>query len=92
MQKLARSILSANRKRRSIAVSFALWLLRIIHDIEEGEMNRFSDKLDELDPVATDASRRAYNAVEDEYLDCEYVIGFLLSAIEDLEFAYWEGF
>lgn len=88
MQKLIHSILSANRKRRCLAVGFALWLLRIIHAIEEDEMNRYSDKLDEFDPVPDDASRRSYNAIESDCLDCEYAIGFLVSAIEDLEFAY----
>lgn len=88
MQMLVHSILSASRKRRCRAVSFALWLLRIIHGIEEDEMNRYSDVLDGFGPVSDNVSRRRYNAVEDVYLECECAVGYLISAIEDLEFAF----
>jgi len=86
MLKLFRSILSADRKRRRFAVSLALRLLWVIRDIEKDEMYRFSDMLDDSD--AHTVSRREYNAMEEAYSDCECALGFLDSAIEDLEFAY----
>ena len=88
MSKLFRSILSADRKRRSFAVGLALWLLRLVSDIEQDEMYRYSDKLDEFDSDSGNVSRQVYNAIEEEYLVCECALGFLESAIEDLEYAY----
>jgi len=88
MFKLFRSILSANRNRRRFAVGLALRLLRLIRDIEKDETYRFSDELDEFDSDYQNVSRREYNAIEDDYTECEHTLGFLESAIEDLEYAY----
>ena len=43
MLKLLRSILSVDRKRRNLAVGFALWLLRLVRDIEKDKMDCYSD-------------------------------------------------
>ena len=88
MFKLFRSILSSNRNRRRFAVGLALRLLRLIRDIEKDETFRFSDELDEFDSDFQNDSRREYNAIEDDYIECEHALGFLESAIEDLEYAY----
>jgi len=71
-----------------MAVGFSLWLLRQVCDVEKEETYRNSDRLDELDLNPESISRRAYIAVEDDYLNCECALGFLESAIEDLELAY----
>jgi len=88
MQKFFQSILSANRKRRNLAVSAALWLLRIVRDIEKGEMYRFEHECNVYDWDSESISTHAFEVLESEYLLCECALGFLESAIEDLEFAY----
>ena len=88
MHKLLCFILSVNRKRRSLAVRLVLCVLRIIHGIEEDELNRYSDILDEFNSVFDTVSQQSYNEAEDDCINCEFVLGFLISAIEDLEFAY----
>jgi hypothetical protein len=85
---LFQSILSANRKRRSLMVRGALWLLRSVRDVENDELCRYSDKLDNFYSESSSVSRHIYIAVEEEYLSCEAALEFLNSAIEDLEFAY----
>ena len=90
MLKFFRTILFTDRKRRSLAVRLALWLLRLIHDIEKDEAYYYSDRLDkfDLDSHTHNFSRCDYIAIEEKYSECEYTLGFLESAIEDLEFAY----
>ena len=88
MLKLFRSILSADRKRRSLAIALALRLLRLIHDIEKDELYRYSDKLDEFDLDSEKVHSCDYTAIEEECSNCEYALGYLECAIEDLEFAY----
>ena len=88
MLKLFRAFLSTDRKRRSLAVGFAIWLLRLVCDIENDEMNRYSDRLDEFDSDSHNVPLCDYNAAEEGYTECESILGFLESAIEDLEFAY----
>jgi len=91
MQKLFRSFLSANRKRREKAAGFALRLLRLLRDVEETEMYRYSDELDKIDLYNGDygcVHNREYAAIEDECTNCECALGFLECAIDDLKFAY----
>jgi len=88
MKTLLRAILSAKRKRREVTVGASLWLLRIVRDIENAEMDRHSDLLDELDLSPGVCSSR-YTAVEDDYSECELSLDFLDSAIDYLESAYW---
>ena len=88
MLRLLRSILSADRKRRGLAVGLALRLLRLVRDIEYDEMYRYSDRLEELDLNSHNVSPRDYTAIEEMCSECECALGFLDSAIEDLEFAY----
>ena len=88
MKKLFRSFLAKSRKRRCLALRAALWLLRLLRDVEKDDMWRYSDLLDSFDFEGREVSRREYNAVEDEYISCEYVLGTFESAIEDLEFTY----
>ena len=88
MLKLFHYILSTGRKRRCFAVSAALWLLRSVRDAEKDEACRYSDKLDGFDLHSENISRLDYAETEDAYLNCEDSLGFLESAIEDLEFAY----
>jgi len=51
-------------------------------------LDLYSDRLDEFDSDSQNASRSDYIAAEEGYSECEYILGFLESAIEDLEFAY----
>jgi len=88
MLKFFRTILFTDRKRRSLAVRLALRLLRLIHDIEKDEAYYYSDRLDKFDLDSHNISRCDYIAIEEKYSECEYTLGFLESAIEDLEFAY----
>jgi hypothetical protein len=90
MKKLFHSILSANRKRRDVVVTFALWVLRQVRDVEKDEMHRYSDKLDEhVVPEPESVFGREYAEIEDEYSNCEYSLGVLEYAIESLEFNRW---
>jgi hypothetical protein len=88
MNKLFRFILSTGRKRRITVVGIALWLLRQVRDIEEGELWRHSDKLDKIDLEHDKISFREYTTIEEECSNCECALGFIDSAIEDLEYAY----
>jgi len=88
MQKLLRAFFLADRRRRSLAVELALWLLRIIWDIERSEADRFYDRLVELDSDSQDVSPREYAAAEENCSLSEFTRDYLESAIEDLEFAY----
>lgn len=89
---LLRSLLSASRKRRNLAVSTALWLLRQVRDVEKDEMHRYECTLEKLDSEPKCVSKREYAAIEDEYTECEYALGVIDYAIEDLELAYCERF
>jgi len=86
------SILAASRKRRNLTVSAALWLLRQVRDVEENEMRRYEIELYKLDSEPESVSMREYAAIEDEYSECEYALGVIDYAIEDLELAYCERF
>lgn len=88
VSKLLRGFLSASRKRRCMMVSFTVWLLRQVCAVENDEMLRFSDKLDEFNLNRAVVPKHSYIAVEDEYLNCECVLETLESAIDDLGFAY----
>jgi len=88
MRKLLCPILLAGRARRGRAVGIALWLLRLVRDVEKEEMYRYSDELDKLDLEHESIPKRVYAALEEESITCEYVLGTLDEAIEDLEVAY----
>jgi len=88
MLKLLMAPLTSNRKRRCRAVSAAIWLLRIIYDIETAEMNRYSNLLDEFDFTPGKASKHEYALTEEECISSECALGFLECAITDLEYAY----
>jgi len=88
MLKLLKSTLTSNRKRRCRALSAAIWLLRIIYDIETAEMNRYSKMLDEFDCIPGKVSKREYALTEEECISSECALGFLECAITDLEYAY----
>ena len=92
MKMLFRSILSASRKRRSLAFSAALWLLRRIRDAEEDDLRRYEARLDKLDSKRESVSKREYAAIEDVYEESEYDLGIIDCAIEDLGLAYCERF
>lgn len=85
MRKIFSIFLASDSKRRRRSVAMTLWLLRLLRDAERDEMWRNSDLLDSID---ADVSRREYIAVEDDYINNESALGYLESAIEDLEFAY----
>jgi len=86
MQKLFRSALSANRKRRGRAVSVALWLLRIVRDIEKEEMYRLGRECNVYDWDSESDSTHVYENSEDEWSLCECALGFVDCAVNDLEF------
>ena len=89
MSWLFRPILSANRKRRRLAARATLWILRLMRDVENDEFDRNSDLLDKLDLSPETVCISKYTAVEDDYSECEFTLGFLDSAIDYLESAYW---
>ena len=88
MNKLFRFILFSSHKRRRKAVGVTLWLLRQVFEIEKDEMYRYSDQLDCFDVKPVGILRHDYIELEEQYSCCEYVLGFLESAIEDLEYVY----
>ena len=88
MKKFFRLALSSHRKRRCMVLGAALWLLRQLLDVEEIEMRRCSDFLDSLAWGPDSASRRSYTAAEEELYSCEHAYQTLVSAIDDLDFAY----
>ena len=92
MKMLFRSILSTSRKRRSMAFSAALWLLRQIRDAEEDDLRRYEARLDKLDPKREPVSKREYAVIEDVYEESEYDLGVIDCAIEDLGLVYCERF
>jgi len=88
MKTLLRAILYANRKRRGVAVSAALWVLRIVRDVEKDEMYRFEHECNIYNWDSERASRRAYESPEDEYSLCECALGFIDCAVKDLELLF----
>jgi len=88
MLKLFRAFLSEDRKRRCLAIGLVIRLLRLLCDIENDVMQHYSDRLDEFDSDSQDVPHYDYIAAEESYTECEYILGWLESAIEDLEFAY----
>jgi len=93
--KMSRASMDARRRRRGLAAGLALRLLRLAFGAEEAEMRRCSDELDRLDLAPGCAPPRAYDEIEGEHSACEFALGFLRCAIDDLEFAYhglWRRF
>jgi hypothetical protein len=86
MQKLFQSILSANRKRRGLAVNIALWLLRIVRDIEKEEMYRLERECNVYGGDSESDSAHACEDHEVEWSLCECALGFVDCAVNDLEF------
>ena len=80
------SILSANRKRRSLTVSAALWMLRLVRDAEKDEMFRIEHECYIYDRDSENVFIRDYGALEDEWSLCECALGFVDCAVNDLEF------
>lgn len=88
MQKIFRFFLSSDQKRRRLAVSLIIWLLRQIRDVEENEISRNSDILDSLDLCHESVPCRNYIEIEEDLSSSECALGILEAAIDDLEFAY----
>jgi len=88
MHKFFRFLLISNRKRRRLALGAALWLLRILRDIEYDEMVRYEHLIDCLDCVPNSVSRQRYRAAEDEWSICECALGFIDSAVDDLDLVF----
>jgi hypothetical protein len=82
-------MLSAGRKRRRLAASATLWMLRLIRDVENDEVGRLSDLIDKFDLSPESVSISKYNAIEDYCSECEFALDFLDSAIDCLDSAYW---
>jgi hypothetical protein len=89
MKKLVRTILSAKRKHRGIAVGASLRLLRIVRDIEEEEIHRIAREMRAYDWESDSSSPDDYEALEEEDTRCEGALGFIECAIDDLDYAYW---
>jgi len=87
MKILFRAFLSADKRRRW-AVKSAVRLLRLILDVEKDKFRHYSDKLDSIESDRESVSRREYLELEEGYSNCEYALGFLDCAIDDLESAY----
>ena len=90
MKKLFRFFLVSGHgsKRRRMVAGAALWLLRLLRDVENDEMCRNSDMLDRFDSGMESVSHRKYTEVEEACLACENALGFIDCAIVDLEYAY----
>ena len=89
MLKLINIFLTANRKRRYLAISATIWLLRLIYDIEMTELHSYSNKFDEFNSEHGNVSQRDYTLAEEGCCNCEHSIAFLDCAIVDLGFAYY---
>ena len=89
MQKIFRFFLASSRRRRLRSIGAAMWLLRLVRDAEHDDMRTNEDMLEGFasgdERVFT---RKIYNDIEEECLACEHAMGFLESAIDDLEFVY----
>jgi len=92
MKTLLRSILSASRNRRGLAVGASLWLLRIVRDVEEDEIHRIAHKLRTYDWESESASKESYTVLEEEDTCCDCALGFIECAINDLDYAYWGAY
>ena len=92
MQKLFHSILSAKRKYRGFVVGASLWLLRIVRDVEEEEINRVACEMRDYDWESDSPSPDGYEALEEEDARCDCALGFIGCAIDDLDFAYWGAY
>ena len=92
MQKLLHFILTAKRKYRGIVVGASLWLLRIVRNVEEEEMNRIAREMRAYDWESDDSSPDGYEALEEEDTRCDCAVGFIGCAIDDLDFAYWGAY
>jgi len=90
MKKTLRAFLTSDpdHKRRRLLVDVVLWLLKLLRDVEMDEMYRYSDMLENSDSDMQSVSGSEYLAMEERYSSCECALGFLESAIEDLEFVY----
>ena len=88
MKKICRFFLASGRKRRCRTVRMVLWLLRMLRDVENDEVWRYSDLLDSFDSECEGFSKHKYNAVEEKCEECEFALSALDSAIEYLEDAY----
>jgi len=90
MQKLFHSILSA--KRKYIVVGASLWLLRIVRDVEEEEINRIAHEMRAYNWESDSSSPDNYEALEEEDTRCDCALGFIDCAIDDLDYAYWGAY
>lgn len=88
MRSILGSFFSFSRKHRRRTMGIVLWLLWRIRDAEDDEMQRLSDQLDDFEFEMTEEITFDYAMVEDAYLSCQYALGYLNSAIEDLEYVY----
>jgi hypothetical protein len=88
MHKLFHSILSAKRKYRGVVVGVSLWLLRIVRDVEEEEINRVAREMMAYDWESDSSSPDDYEALAEEDTRCDCALGFIECAIEDLDYAY----
>jgi len=89
MLELFRFFMVSDRRHRRRAVGAVVRLLRLVLDAEQDDMRASEDLLDSLDPYDGGGfPNRKYNDVEEECLSCEHAMGYLESAIDDLEFVY----
>jgi len=75
-------------KRRRLVVAAAIWLLRLLLDVEKEEMWRYSDLIDNIDSGAIGSIHQEYQSAEDAYILSELAVSVLESAIFDIEIAY----
>jgi hypothetical protein len=88
MKKLVRLLMMSNRKYRRVSIRIAIWMLRILFEIEKDDMWRNSDILDGFDPDDDLVSKHMFNTAEEEYYSSEHALGFLECAIDDLYYTY----
>jgi hypothetical protein len=88
MKKLLKTALSAKRKRRGLVLSIALWLLRVVRDIEKEEMYRFEFECNAYDRDSESDSTSTYEDLEGEWSLCECALGFVDCAVNDLEYLF----
>ena len=88
LKKLFRFFLRSGRKRRCLLAGVAIRLLKLLRDVEFDEMYRYSDMLGKSDSGMVPVSHQKYTEIEEDYTYSEYALSVLITAIDELEFAY----
>jgi DNA-binding transcriptional ArsR family regulator len=89
MKKILRTIFLSKRVRRNRLLKVSIWLVKQVRDAEQDEMDHHLARLEglEMEMEEKKSTRVLYRVVEGDYLSCDHALGFLESALEDLDCA-----